>query len=113
MPTCCHFKPSGIPSYDLEEVILKVEEIEAIRLKDLLGLEQEACAERMGISRPTFQRLLVEAHQKVAEALVEGKALRIEGGAYDFARDRERCPRCDYSRLDKEATHCPKCNWKL
>lgn len=113
IPSCRHFKPAGIPAYDLEEVILRVEEMEALRLKDLLGLDQETGAERMNVSRPTFQRILVEAHRKVAEALVEGKALRIEGGAYDFRQNHGRCPRCDYSRVEKGAFHCPKCNWKL
>jgi len=54
-------------------------------LKDLEGLEQEACAERMGISRPTFQRVILSARQKLAGALVEGKAIRIEGGNYSFS----------------------------
>lgn len=109
MPMCSLFKPAGIPAYDLDEVVLRIEEMEAIRLKDLVGLDQEACAERMGVSRPTFQRILVEARRKVAEVLVEGKALRIEGGAYDLAQDYLRCPRCDYSLIDKGTQKCPKC----
>lgn len=76
------FKPAGVPKAALEEVVLTVEQFEAIRLKDLEGLEQEACAELMHISRPTFQRVLSRAREQVARALVEGKALRIEGGHY-------------------------------
>ncbi|MEN6327811.1 MAG: DUF134 domain-containing protein [Syntrophomonas sp.] len=76
------FKPAGIPRSCLEEVVVKLEELEAIRLKDLLGLEQEEGAERMGVSRPTFQRILTEGREKVARALIEGHALRIEGGNY-------------------------------
>lgn len=76
------FKPAGVPMAALEEVVLTVEQFEALRLKDLEGLEQEACAELMHISRPTFQRVLTRARETVARALVEGKALRIEGGHY-------------------------------
>ncbi|NLY53464.1 MAG: DUF134 domain-containing protein [Firmicutes bacterium] len=76
------FKPAGVPNAALDEIVLTVEQFEAIRLKDLEGLEQEACAELMHISRPTFQRVLTRARESVARALVEGKALRIEGGHY-------------------------------
>ncbi|MGI5920979.1 MAG: DUF134 domain-containing protein [Syntrophomonadaceae bacterium] len=76
------FKPVGIPLSALEEVVLKVEEIEAIRLKNLLNLEQEECAEMMRISRPTFQRILGDAYSKIADALSNGKGIRIEGGSY-------------------------------
>ena len=76
------FKPAQVPLSQLEEIILTVEQLEAIRLKDIEGLEQEACAQLMHISRPTFQRVLTRARAAVARALVEGKALRIEGGHY-------------------------------
>jgi predicted DNA-binding protein (UPF0251 family) len=59
-----------------------VEELESIRLKDYLKIEQEEAAERMGVSQPTFNRIFKEARRKIAEALVEGKAIRIEGGDY-------------------------------
>lgn len=85
LPHCTFFKPAGIPLKQLQEEHILVEELEAIRLKDLEGLEQEACAERMGISRPTFQRVILSARQKLARALVEGKAIRIEGGNYSFS----------------------------
>jgi predicted DNA-binding protein (UPF0251 family) len=85
LPDITYFKPAGVPLRQLEEVILTVEELEAIRLKDLEGLEQEECAERMGISRPTFFRIINSARSKVAEALVKGKAIRIEGGKYQFS----------------------------
>lgn len=65
-----------------EEVVLKIEELEAIRLKDFEGLNQEEAAEKMGVSQPTFHRTLVSAREKIAEALVVGKALRVEGGDY-------------------------------
>ena len=66
----------------LEEVVLGVDEVEAIRLKDYVGLDQEECAMRMNLAQSTFQRILTQARAKVASALVQGKALRIEGGNY-------------------------------
>lgn len=75
----------------LEEVTLSVDEAEAIRLKDLEGLEQEEGADRMGVSRPTYQRILVSARLKVADALLNGKAIRIEGGNFELSVQRFRC----------------------
>jgi predicted DNA-binding protein (UPF0251 family) len=86
-----YFKPAGIPLRALDEVRLSVEEAEAIRLKDLIGLEQEEGAERMSISRPTFQRVLYSARQKMADALLSGKAIRIEGGSFEMASSRFKC----------------------
>jgi len=85
MPEVTYFKPAGIPLRALGEVCLSVEEMEAIRLKDAEGLEQEQAAEKMNISRPTFQRVLNSARQKVAGALLNGKAIRIEGGNFEMA----------------------------
>lgn len=81
-PEVKYFKPQGIPLSDLQEVILKVEELEAIRLKYVMNLEQEDCAHMMRVSRPTFQRILLSAQTHIADALINGKALRIEGGDY-------------------------------
>jgi len=69
----------------LDEIRLTVEEAEAIRLKDLEALEQEDGAERMNISRPTFQRVLAAGRKKVADALLNGKAIRIEGGNFEIS----------------------------
>ena len=91
LPDVTYFKPSGIPLRALEEVCLSVEEAETIRLKDLEGLEQEQGAERMNISRPTFQRVLASVRQKIADALLNGKAIRIEGGNFEMAWHRFRC----------------------
>jgi len=68
----------------LDEVILSLEEYEAIRLKDLEGMEQEEAARKMGISQPTFHRLVLGARRKIAEALIKGKAIKVEGGNYKF-----------------------------
>jgi len=86
-----YFKPAGIPLRALEEVRLSVEEAEAIRLKDMEGLEQEQGAERMNISRPTFQRVLASGRQKMADALLNGKAIRIDGGNFEMASRRFKC----------------------
>jgi predicted DNA-binding protein (UPF0251 family) len=77
-PNALYFKPRGIPLIQLEEVGLSLDELEAIRLADYEGLYHEQAAEKMKISRPTFGRILSEARRKLAETLVEGKALRIE-----------------------------------
>ena len=91
LPDVTYFKPAGIPLRVLEEVLLSLEEAEAIRLKDLEGLEQEEGAQRMKVSRPTFQRILASARQKMADALLHGKAIRIEGGNFEMVRYRFRC----------------------
>ena len=91
VPEVTYFKPAGIPVRAIEEVSLSVEELEAIRLKDQEGLQQEECAELMQISRPTFHRVLSSARSKVADALTSGKAIRVEGGNFEMARHRFRC----------------------
>ena len=91
VPEVTYFKPAGVPARVLEEIRLSVDEAEAIRLKDLEGLEQEECARRMNISRPTFQRILASGRQKMAEALLNGKAIRIEGGSFEMALSQFRC----------------------
>jgi len=78
-PNVTYFKPRGIPLNSLEEVELKHDELEAMRLKNVEGLDQHACAKKMDISQSTFQRILTSANKKIAKALVEGKAIRIEG----------------------------------
>ena len=93
IPGVTYFKPAGIPLRLLEEIHLSVEEAEAIRLKDMKGLEQEEAAEIMNISRPTFQRVLSSARKKVADALLNGKAIRIGGGNYEIVHRRFKCQR--------------------
>ncbi len=67
-----------------EEMVLTVDEFEAVRLKDLEGLDQGVCAEKMDISQPTFHRLVISARKKIADALTHGKSIKIEGGHYRF-----------------------------
>ena len=80
VPGVTYFKPAGIPLTELEEVIVTLDELEALRLADLHGMYQEQAAEQMKISRPTFARIVEAARKKVAQALIHGKALRLEGG---------------------------------
>jgi len=82
VPKVSYFKPAGIPMYQLNEVELTIEEIEALRLKDIEGLDQNTCALQMEVSRSTFQRVLLSARSKVADALLNGKALKITGGNF-------------------------------
>lgn len=77
-PNSYYFKPAGIPKRELEELVLTIEEFEAIRLKDFLGLDQDLCAQKMEISQPTFHRLILSARQKISDAIVNGKAIKIE-----------------------------------
>lgn len=77
-PDATYFKPRGIPLFELDEISISMDELEAIRLADYEKLYHEEAAERMKISRQTFGRILNEAHKKVAECLLKGKALKIE-----------------------------------
>jgi len=81
-PDVTYFKPAGVRLKELEEVILTIDEFESIRLKDLLELDQDEAARKMNISQPTFHRLVSLARKKISEALVKGKAIKIEGGNY-------------------------------
>lgn len=113
-----YFKPQGIPLRELESVALSVEELEAMRLIDCESLYQEEAAERMEVSRQTFQRVLREGRKKTTDALVNGKALGITGGDYVLAGSKRifECVNCGYSweepfgsgRRAREAS-CPKC----
>lgn len=85
-PLVAYFKPRGIPMRHLKEAVLSVEGFEAVRLTDLEGLDQEAAAAKMGISRQTFGRVLATARKAVAEAVVFGRCLKIEGGNYQLSK---------------------------
>ena len=105
------FKPFGIPMRELESVILLLEEYEAVRLADYLGLSHLAAAKQMNVSRPTFTRVYEKARRTLSTALVEGKALLIEGGNYQTNDCWNRCERC--SKLfvcSDETAICPFCH---
>ena len=84
-PNITYFKPARVPMRNLKEVIITVDEFESIRLKDLEGLDQIKAAKKMNISQPTFFRLLDSARKKIADAIINGKAIKIEGGNYKLS----------------------------
>jgi predicted DNA-binding protein (UPF0251 family) len=92
-PVAQFYTPQGVPPGRLRGVTLTLDGLEALRLADAEGLEQEEAAALMGVSRPTFSRLLAEARGIVAKGLVNGWAIRIEGGNYEFAGDAPPCGR--------------------
>jgi len=85
-PQVAYFKPRGIPLSQLDEVQVTIDELEALRLSDVLNLEQTKAAKKMKISQSTFQRVLSKARQKVAQALVKGLAIQVKGGEYQMPR---------------------------
>lgn len=97
LPKVNKFGPVDISNSESESIIMTVEEYETIRLMDLEGLNQEKSAEIMGVARSTIQRIYEDARKKLADSLVNGKTLKIEGGNYklcsDFG-DKESCDEC-------------------
>jgi uncharacterized protein len=117
LPSCPVFKPAGVPRSSLREIVLTVDEFEALRLADHEGLYQKRAAERMSVSRQTFGRIVEAARRKVAQALVEGHALRIEGGTIEMAETRTfKCDDCEHSWQIPFGTErpgeCPQCQSK-
>ena len=107
------FGPRGGRRRTFERIGLTVDELEGLRLADLMGLSQEEAAKKMNISRATFGRIVEEARKKVAQALINGKALRIEGGSYEMAARKFRCAQCGHTWEVPYGTprpaNCPKC----
>jgi uncharacterized protein len=90
-PGVTFFKPRGIPLRALEQCVITVDELEAMRLADYLEMTQEEVAQKMAVSRPTVTRMLARAHRTLAEALVQGKAICIEGGDYRLGQQCQSC----------------------
>lgn len=106
------YKPAGVPGNMLQEIELTVDEYEAIRLADYEELEHAAAALQMGISRPTFTRLVKRARHKIGIFLVECRKLEINGGNFHFSSDIANCENCGaFIRhpLTSKVTKCPNC----
>ncbi len=95
-PSIVEFVPQGMPQSG--EISLSVEGLESIRLSDFERLDQETAAKMMEVSRQTYGRILADARHVLAEAVVTGKALKIQGGVYTFHDRRRRRRRCGRSR---------------
>ena len=112
-PRSEYFKPAGIPLSGLEEVRLTRDELEALRLADLEGMYQAAAAEKMGISRQTFGNIVESARRKAADALVNGRALRIQGGVIQMTERTFTCTSCQHEWKAPFGTGrpqgCPQC----
>ncbi len=112
VPESTYFIPFNKRKCELDEVVLKIEEVEAMRLKDIEGLNQEQCAEKMLVSRQTFQNIIDQGRKKLTEALVEGKAVRISGGNYTVNVCSMRCEDCGNTfelNFENNERICPKC----
>ena len=112
-PEANYFKPRGVPVAVLEEVVLLKDEVEAIRLADLDELYQQEAANNMNVSRQTFGNIIRSAHHKIADALVNGKALRIEGGVVIMEERQFQCQNCNHQWTVPFGTgrpaNCPQC----
>jgi uncharacterized protein len=109
-PKINYFKPRGIPVVDLEEICLTVDEREAVRLADLLDMSHEDAGRHMGVSRATFGRIVQQARKIIADAIINGKAVRVEGGNYKMV-DRNRifrCRTCDHEWEEPFGTGRPQ-----
>ena len=106
------FKPAGYPAKQLKETYLELDEFEALRLADYLKMDQQEASEEMGISRPTFTRLLESAHYKMAEFLVNGHHLHIGGGSIHFNTNILSCNSCGHMfniPIKNDMHSCPEC----
>jgi len=117
-PDISYFKPRGIPLIDLEEVQITIDEYEALRLSDLMDMSYEEAANKMKVSRATFGRIVRRARKTVADALINGKAIIIQGGNYRII-DKNRifiCNNCNKKWKEPSGTgrpkNCPLCNHK-
>ncbi|MCK4750142.1 MAG: DUF134 domain-containing protein [Bacteroidales bacterium] len=111
-PLFSDFKPIGVRGYDLEQIILTLDEFEALRLADQLGLSHSLAADEMEISRSTFSRLIEKARKKIADFLIQGKILTIGGGTVHFRVNTIRCKDCGHMfniDFEQSLTECPAC----
>ena len=111
-PVITGFKPMGIPGSSLRQIQLSLDEFEAMRLADYQGMSHEEAAEEMGISRSTFSRLIEKARSKIAEFIIKGRLLSIEGGNVHFRKNIIQCAECGHmfrTNIDADVSECPEC----
>ena len=111
-PLFSGFKPIGVKRGNLQTVNLSLDEYEAIRLADKLGLSHLQASEEMNISRSTFSRLIENARKKVSDFIISGKFLQIEGGNIHFQNNLIKCSNCNYLfkvSISVSVLTCPKC----
>ncbi len=108
-PGVTFFKPRGIPLRSLQQIVITVDELEAMRLADFLEMTQEEVAQQMQVSRPTVTRMLSRAHRAVAEALVHGKAICIQGGDYRVGQHCQHCGQWSILESGDPAAECCTC----
>ena len=112
-PIFSTFKPVGMRSSELDMVRLSLDEFEAMRLADNIGLSHEEAADEMEISRSTFTRLVEGARKKVSDFLISGKVLSIDGGSIHFRQNIIRCRQCGHmfkTNFTKSISECPVCH---
>ncbi len=141
-PDVTYFKPAGVPMVNLRETSLSFDELEAIRLTDSEGLDQIKCAKKMKISQSTLSRLLKQGRKKLSDAIIQGNAIKIQGGNFKMATPRENssgkglggrgrmggsaagpsgnciCVKCGYEEVHKISEpcykkKCPKCGSQM
>jgi len=111
-PLFSGFKPVGVKRSELQSVNLSLDEYEAIRLADKLGLSHLYASQEMNISRSTFSRLIEVARSKVADFIISGRFLQIEGGNIHFEKNYIKCKKCGHMfkvAIDEQISSCPKC----
>ncbi|MEN8228969.1 MAG: DUF134 domain-containing protein [Bacteroidota bacterium] len=114
-PLFSDFKPIGVRRHDLEQIILTLDEFEALRLADQLGFSHALAADEMEISRSTFSRLIERARKKVADFIILGKTLTIGGGTVHFRVNIIQCRDCGHmfkTNFEQSFTECPSCHSK-
>lgn len=110
-PLYSYFGPASEPRTRREEIVLSLDELEAVRLADHEGLYQDEAAEKMGVSRQTFGRIIETGRKKIAGAIVTGKAIRVEGGEVDIrGKGMYHCYDCHFSwkHIGRHKI-CPQC----
>ena len=114
-PLFSDFKPIGVRGHDLKQIVLTLDEFEAFRLADQLGLSHALAAEEMEISRSTFSRLIEKSRKKIADFIIKGRLLTIDGGSVHFRVNIIECKDCGHMfkiNFEQNIRECPACHSK-